>query len=1218
MPQQRMSTVVSPKEATALFTAWQQLDGVVAAATDALAGDVIVWEARGGRELSAADIGHLTERVRLGASLLLTLAQGTGNTPPHLGHMLPTTAWGTRTGYQTWAPSGEAVSESWDKEMFAGDEAKGMVLPYHFDIAPLAAVERGQGRYENLVWTANPFAIDGKSGPEFWSRPLLNRDWKVRVSAANVSGSPMLVTGRYGAGKVAVLGASAGCLDGWDGAGPWWTAVLRWLMPQEISGVADEGNVGTAQVGIGSYATGNRRIRMTIRNQGLKPLRGLPVLRLSTWEGALIGDLASDQKMVTVGSQETVELDFALAATGDTNYQALDIADAYRVRCALLSASGAKVIAEHDAFVDFRSPISLSIQCDNLYAMPAAAHGPHEDEPGALKFRMGSRVAAYAYGPGQTVHAEALVSHGLRNLASFAVVRDEVDPANASVFSLNDGAIVGRKTASDGIQAVSMWTGVAGKENILSFTFPRAISIGALTLVGHPATMPNEFRHNPGAIVVELDGKQVAKQPDADKLFQADHGRATITLKPMEATRVVIRLPWVPMAADRKREIPWLGEVEVLGWVGAACPAVSGTLKIGSENSLSGERTSLLEREISLLYGTSMSIPVEFTVPAGGARGPEFYRLTAAFGSGATSSATLASAPILLVAKESECLGSLEDAFSPNAAAMGYIVTRGFRNVFLTGTGTQELYGSWEEPDDLIWAYSRQLKQLGKNARTQAGRLYVTESDMRHYSTPWRSFPNGALFYDVATPCIVDNMKRLPKWNKSDVAILNHSDRWDTGPDVGALHGWQDFIDFDEHLRASGGSGLSGKTRQEIADDIHAHHEAAWQSWHLDRYSYSVSMLRTAFQKEGKRLIISAQGQPMVATDAATSLSETVLGMSDDSTWGMLNGTPTITTGRQLGVIAFNPVWRISTLLQWGFNCNTLNSPQWHAPVGTTEPSRRHIMDRAWRGMVWHDGRYGSVYTYGYNNNVGMAYTMNEQEWQEWWWMQQRHSLLVPEAPIGAGLVMTSSVFADAQTARFTCGDPMEFECVRTFTRTFQLLHEAGVSLPFAANAGSLGKWTGNAPLVIVDLNSFNASELAALSALQARGVAMAAFADNDSLSPMARAIFSKPGATLLNRTAAGMTPREASVVASRLAACLTLGVSFGGGTSGYGFAMRDTKFIVVVTVRLKAGAGARRGTACLVSDHRALKPTLDRGTWVIEAPIRPGDGLLIAVREES
>jgi hypothetical protein len=224
-------------------------------------------------------------------------------------------------------------------------------------------------------------------------------------------------------------------------------------------------------------------------------------------------------------------------------------------------------------------------------------------------------------------------------------------------------------------------------------------------------------------------------------------------------------------------------------------------------------------------------------------------------------------------------------------------------------------------------------------------------------------------------------------------------------------------------------------------------------------------------------------------------------------------------------------------------------------------------------------------------------------------------------------MVISSSLLTDPQNVRFSCGDSLEFDSVRVFARTFQMLHEQGISIPFGANASSLNKWTGTAPLLVLDLNGLNDAELQNLEQLRTRGVALAAFADNDSLRPAARSLFSKPNATLLNTTAANMDRDQAKVIASRLTENLPIPLSFSRGTAGYGFTMGDTKFIVIedwleqgrtVSARIKASGKTAHATACLVNDHRPINLTLEEDTWIVDVPIRPGDGLLVALREQS
>jgi hypothetical protein len=332
-----------------------------------------------------------------------------------------------------------------------------------------------------------------------------------------------------------------------------------------------------------------------------------------------------------------------------------------------------------------------------------------------------------------------------------------------------------------------------------------------------------------------------------------------------------------------------------------------------------------------------------------------------------------------------------------------------------------------------------------------------------------------------------------------------------------------------------------------------------------------------------------------------------------------------LTTGRQLAEVAWNPVWKISTQGMWGYNSGVLNNEHWHSPAGTTEPSRRTMYNRAWRGMVWSNGTYGSVYSFGFNSNVGSSYTMADNDRQQWWLMQQRHCLLWPEQPLGAGLVLSSAFFADPAHLQFSCGDALEANpLLPHYATVFERLHMAGISISFGTNASTLDRWTGNAPLILFNPDAFSEEEISSVLHLQARGVLIAALGSLRS-GPALR-LRNVPGIVHIDEDPATLSQKAVSRLASTLHHSLRLPIIFPPGTAGYGFLMGNIKFIVLedwkeegreVVLLVEARATTKSVSACDVNEHIRLNVHAEGDAWAITVPLRPGDGTVIALMEE-
>lgn len=1199
---------------------------------------LVVVQATAGRatDIGKDDARKLGDYVRGGGSLFLTLSQTPGSGPFRLAFMLPSTAWQTQieNAYRG-GPSGQIAVASVDPA-FTMAAAQGAKLSFHFPLRIVAAEERGEERYERFARTIPYIDQAVSENNDFWTRPLIDRDWRVRAWGDDAGHTPLLITGRYGAGRVAILGGSLLDLEATSAGKNVERAAVSWLLDR--AGLSEPPSASVpAIISTASVDKANRSLLVTVSNRSADPLIAQLVCRLLTWEGAYIDDTV---RPVTVAGNATQSFTVSIPPRTSTSYQSLGFRDAYIARIGLLSASGADLLGEKRVAADFSPEVTVAIATDTVRALARPFDIPTD---GLLAQRLGLPLDSYAYAPGQTVHATISIANGVSNIAPQATLSDETQPENSSLSCLNDDSVLGMLNPLDGVKAYGVWIGKADTENILTFTFAHPMRIQAVALIGSQAET-RSWRANPGAAVVEIDGRKIAESADLDARFTAGNGRAELRFAPTTGTALTVRFPWIAqMRGGDRRAAPQLGEIEIAGGRPGDGAAATGQLTVNLIDALSGGRTIVKTAPVNLSFGQTTSEPLSFVMPTGVAT--KFLRLSATFG------ATSADIPLLDI-DPAHPLHPLSAINPPRGAYMGFIVTRGFRNGTTIGAGNDDAPGNWESRDDLVYAYENRLKQTGAGARELADRLYVTNDDFRHYCTPWTDFPNGENYFDVATPTLVARMKKRG-WNGSDIVRFGFGDRWDTGPSMSSVYTWQEMIAFDEFLRKGSDAGLTPGTRSQVEAQINGRYLHQWTAWQMRRYVASLETMRDAFAAEGKTLIIGAQGTPIVPSYVQQKVASIVRGMSDDSTWGMANESVPFTTGRQMAFMAYNPVWQMSTLLQWGWNSAILDDPHWHAPVGATEPSRRHYYDRAWRGMIGPDGNYRSMHTFGYNRNGGYAYTMNANDWQQMWNTQERHSLLAPESPLGAGVVLGTSKLGDPRYAEFTgggMGGSSLDEAVGQIADAIRYLHDAGVSIPFSTNASSLAKWSGTTPLLLLNLCDFSDTELTSVKSALARGAHVAAFAGPDPLSPAAAALFGvtsdgaavdghkageyagRPiiagkGTLLIEGEYEGLDEESGRALAPLLHGALDLPITYDDGTAGYGFTMGSQSYIEVedwmeqgreVKIRLRANPLAKYARACEINEHRPVAVARDGDEWLFTLPIRPGDADVICVEEHD
>ncbi len=1191
---------------------------------------VLVWEGAG---FSDDNAKKLEEYVRNGGSLLLTMAENVSEKPMRIANILPTIGWNrSRRGVIT-------LTER-DDTFFTG-AVKDLTLPWYFEIRPWHAAERGQARYDQYerfipyLSYSSPDMNMPKLPPnaDWWSRPLMNREWKIRARGNDAGQSPILITSRYGRGRIAVFASSATAIKNNPEGLDFLTTTLRWLAtplpaPEMLPTEVEEMLPPVVKIDIAT-----RTFKVSIKNPSDKPLKLQLLARLMSWENAMICDLT---KNVTLEPEEIKTVDFVIPAPAPTGYQEVDYRDAYNIRLGIMSEDGATIIKEKKYPVNMCPPVKISVATEEVRSIPYPFKAPVI----AKESRLGLPIMAYDYMPGQVVKATVSVTNGLRNIAKMAKIEDESDPKNPTIIALTDEGVLGEKGIDWYATAYGNFNGVDKKDTVLTFTFPQPVTIGAVTLIGTPDTYRNYNRHNPAKVIITVDATEEARADDAGDRFMKEGGMLRLPIQLAKGNIVTITMPWVK---DKSTGAPWLGEVMIEGTTSELPLETTGALTLTLRDTMTGEKTPVDTREITAKPGEMTTFTVQFPIPAGGdiAR---FYRLEGTF------AGQQSNVPILVLNPKAP-LKPLTELKPATAVDMGFIVTRGFRNVFDTGTGTAEIGAGWGQPDDLIWAYARQLKQIGEKAHTQAAKLYVTENDMRHYSTPWRQFGNGEEFYDVGTPSLVEQAKKDRRWKTANQVTLGHSDRWDTGPEVGALHGWQDFEGFNEYLLSLKKPGLTGKTREELTKEIHGKYEGEWQAWNCLRFVHDVRTMRKAFAKEGKKLLITAQGLTLVPMRYAVELAEIIRGSSDDTTWGMWEESVPYTTGRQMAALAFSPAWAMSTLCQWGYDSGTLGNPQWRGPVGTTEPSRRHLYDRAFRSVIRGDGTYTSMHYYGYNSNAGYAYTMNTNDYQQYHRVQELHSLMTPDGALGAGLVLST---ARVETEdNLAIGSPYDsggrMSDLAAMRNMIWRLQDTGVSIPFTANVATLDKWSGKAPLILINVSHFNKDEIGILKKVHEKGIKMVAFMGDGELSTDAaelfgvtitgvpdkgkkigeinkKAIIAAENSLLIADSADGISAQYARLITPFIMDALAQPVQFDKGITGYGFISNGRKFVVMEDWReegrttilryIPSSADITKLQAIDVNEHTPLDVKKKDKYFEISVPTRPGDGTLVCIEE--
>ena len=101
------------------------------------------------------------------------------------------------------------------------------------------------------------------------------------------------------------------------------------------------------------------------------------------------------------------------------------------------------------------------------------------------------------------------------------------------------------------------------------------------------------------------------------------------------------------------------------------------------------------------------------------------------------------------------------------------------------------------------------------------------------------------------------------------------------------------------------------------------------------------------------------------------------------------------------------------------------------------------------------------------------------------------------------------------------------------------------------------------------------------------------------------------------------MTLPQMQELAPFLNRWLAMPITFPEGTMGYGFVSGGQKFVILEdwmekghVASLRIHADGAMAQAVGLNDHRSLKVTRDGGDWIVQLPLRPGDGEVVVLQE--
>ena len=562
--------------------------------------------------------------------------------------------------------------------------------------------------------------------------------------------------------------------------------------------------------------------------------------------------------------------------------------------------------------------------------------------------------------------------------------------------------------------------------------------------------------------------------------------------------------------------------------------------------------------------------------------------------------------------------------------------------------------GEGSTPEDEVFAYSRRINGTRISDAPDPTRLFLAERGFTEDCNPWAHVPCGDRFMAAAKEGFMGALPpwKLPEQADGSSAVIDALEyeflgSWGCGPSVNMMFSWQEIVEFDRHLRATGKRGLMGRTLRELREEIEQTQMHQFLKWQFDSYQANMRQLRDQMKSVGKKSCVTVRdgsGIPLLPPDAVQEFADMLGEMSSDARLECRNEDLVLAPAREMVLKAFNPGWRLRCRLAWGRDNSVYSDRGGRYATGVTETSRRHSVTKAWRSVIGNDGRFASIYSSGFTGLEAESPVRDGNDIQQNWLMAQRIARIRPDGPIGMGLCVGAGVLSDENSFVFSGagagGCDMADALLRRSFGIIGEMHRRRVGVSFAANATALSN-TGpslHEPLLVPLPDTFSADERAFVATWAKSRGKILLITDGKAIAPEFAELFgdaqpqqgsdvvslSKYG-VVIDRELEKITQEDFDIAAGLVRENFNLGTVFPDGVSGYGFTAGRRRFVAVedlreegrdVTVKVRAGYG-KTASAMEFNEHRSLDVVRDGAYWSVTLPLKKADGNLVMFEEK-